>query len=167
MNYESTLDVGDEVPGFDLDSSVGKIFFREYIQGKWCMLVTFGSGFEPVATTDIGVLCRLSEELQSRNIFLLAIAKETSESLDLSDSDYFELFCLAANLRVWIKDIEEIQTVKVNFAIMSDTDCHVLKIVSFLFSLLDIVLPSQIVWMRSKELSQQESRTCFCRCVLN
>jgi alkyl hydroperoxide reductase subunit AhpC len=75
--YNNTLDVGDEIPSFNLDSQVGRISFHDIIDGKWCLLVTFGSAFEPVATTDLGMLAKLAEEFESRNIFLLAIGNDT------------------------------------------------------------------------------------------
>ena len=50
------LDVGDEVPDFNLDSQFGMISLREIIDGRWCLLVTIRSAFEPVATTDIAMV---------------------------------------------------------------------------------------------------------------
>ena len=50
------LDVGDEVPNFNLDSQLGMISFREIIDGRWCLLVTFRTAFDPVATTDIAMV---------------------------------------------------------------------------------------------------------------
>jgi hypothetical protein len=42
---------------------------------------------------------------------------------------------LAANIRSWVKEIEELQTVKIKFPIMSDPTCTVLKMVGrFRFS---------------------------------
>ena len=47
------VDVGDEVPDFNLDSQLGRISFHDIIDGKWCLLVTFASAFDPVATSDL------------------------------------------------------------------------------------------------------------------
>ena len=79
MNYDSTLDVGDEIPGFDLDSQLGKVFFKDIVEAKWCLFITFGSAFDPVATTDFGLISKLFEEFESRNILLLAVGNETGE----------------------------------------------------------------------------------------
>jgi hypothetical protein len=78
MNYESTLDVGDEIPGFDLDSQLGKIFFKDIVEAKWCLLITFPTAFDPVATTDFGLIGKLFDEFESRNILILAAGYETS-----------------------------------------------------------------------------------------
>mmetsp|Transcript_6761 Transcript_6761/g.7375 ORF Transcript_6761/g.7375 Transcript_6761/m.7375 type:complete len:217 (-) Transcript_6761:146-796(-) len=110
MSYESTLDVGDEVPGFDLESQLGKIYFKDIVEAKWSLLVTFASAFDPVTTTDFGLISRLFEEFEARNILLLAVGNET-----------------ASNIRMWIKEIEELQTVKIKFPIMSDPTCTILK----------------------------------------
>jgi thioredoxin-dependent peroxiredoxin len=99
------LDVGDQIPDFTLDSQVGKIDFHDLIDGKWALVVTFGSAFDPVATTDIGMLSRMEMELEARNIQVVCIGNDT-----------------LPNYRRWIRDIEEIQAVRVNIPLMSDTD---------------------------------------------
>ena len=104
------LDVGDTVPHFRLDSQVGEIDFEDIVDGKWCLLVTVGAAFDPVATTDIGMLSRLTLEFESRNINVLVMGNET-----------------IANNRKWVRDIEELQAVKVNVPIMSDKECKILK----------------------------------------
>jgi alkyl hydroperoxide reductase subunit AhpC len=85
MNYESTLDVGDEIPGFDLDSQLGKIFFKDIVEAKWCLLITFPTAFDPVATTDFGLIGKLFDEFESRNILILAAGYETSIVLLLNN----------------------------------------------------------------------------------
>jgi alkyl hydroperoxide reductase subunit AhpC len=77
MNYDSTLDVGDEIPAFDLESQLGRIFFKDIVEAKWCLVVTFSSAFDPVGTTDFGLISKLFEEFESRNILILAIGNET------------------------------------------------------------------------------------------
>lgn len=76
--YETILDVGDEVPGFDLESHVGRIVFRDIIYGRWCLLVTIDCAFEPAATTDLGMLARLKEEFDHREMFILVISSDSS-----------------------------------------------------------------------------------------
>eukprot|EP01032_Pedospumella_encystans_P022183 gene22183-25139_t len=104
-----SAEVGDEVPTFNLDSNMGRISFHDVIDGKWCLLVSFSNAFEPVATTDMGMLAKMMEEFESRNIFVIAIGNDT-----------------VPNYRRWIRDIEELQTVKMNFSLLADPDCAVL-----------------------------------------
>jgi alkyl hydroperoxide reductase subunit AhpC len=99
------LDVGDPIPDFSLDSQVGKIDFHDLIDGKWCLVMTFGSAFDPVTTTDIGMLSRMAMEWEARNMAVVCIGNDS-----------------LPNYRKWIKDIEEIQAVRVNIPVLSDTD---------------------------------------------
>jgi len=79
MQY--SVEVGDEVPTFNLDSNMGRILFHEVIDAKWCLVMTFSSAYEPVATTDMGMLAKLMEEFESRNIFVLAVGNDTGARL--------------------------------------------------------------------------------------
>lgn len=81
--YEPILDVGDEIPGFDLESHLGKIVFRDIVFGRWCLLLTFHQAFEPVATTDLGMLGRLREEFEERDILILAIGNDSGNITNL------------------------------------------------------------------------------------
>ena len=136
--YENIIDVGDEIPGFTLDSQLGSIFFREIIDGKWALLVTFGKTNDPVSTTDLAMLAKLMEEFQQRNIFVIALGSDTGKTMHIS---VMIIFCGVANMlylwylvpayRTWIKDIDDLQTVSLNFALLSDPPCAVLRMVSF------------------------------------
>lgn len=77
MSVVRTADVGDEVPTFNLDSQVGRVSFHEIIDGKFSLLVTFGAAFEPVATTDIGMLSKLAEEFEARGIFIVIVGNDS------------------------------------------------------------------------------------------
>jgi hypothetical protein len=41
-------DLGDESPDFRLESQVGLITFHDFIDSKWCLLMTFGRVNDPV-----------------------------------------------------------------------------------------------------------------------
>jgi hypothetical protein len=45
--------MGDEIIPFTLESQVGTLNFRDLIDSKWGMLITFDKAFEPVATTEL------------------------------------------------------------------------------------------------------------------
>ena len=75
-----SAEVGDEVPTFNLDSNMGRISFHDVIDGKWCLLMTFSSAYEPVATTDMGMLAKFMEEFESRNIFVIAVGNDTGSN---------------------------------------------------------------------------------------
>lgn len=104
------LEISDCVPDFTLDSQMGSIDFHDLIDGKWCLLVTFCHAFDAVATTDLGMLCKMSMEFEARNISIVTIGNDS-----------------VPNFRRWSKDIEELQAVKMNLPMLSDADCSILK----------------------------------------
>lgn len=107
---DGILDVGDMVPPFSLNSQVGEVDYEDITEGKWCLIVTVGGAFDPVTTTDIGMLSRFELEWESRNIAVIVIG---------SDS--------IPNYRKWVRDIEELQAVKVNVPILNDDGCRILR----------------------------------------
>ena len=109
MSEEVILDVGDEVPNFNLDSQMGMISFREILDGRWGLLVTIRTAFDAVASTDVALVCKLYEEFEARNVLPLVVGNDS-----------------VSNFRRWITDIEDIQSTKVRVALMADTQCKVL-----------------------------------------
>jgi thioredoxin-dependent peroxiredoxin len=107
-NY--AVEIGDEVPNFTLESQVGMITWHDLIDGKWALLLGIHSAYDPVATTEIGMTCKLIDEFESRNITIACIGNDS-----------------VVNYRDWIRDIEELQNVKVRIPIMQDEGCEVLK----------------------------------------
>ena len=104
-------DIGDEVPNFTLESQMGMITWHDLIDAKWAVLFTFHTAFDPVATSEIGMLCKLRDEFDSRNITVAFMGADT-----------------VTNYREWITDIEELQNVKVNVPLIADeADCSVLQ----------------------------------------
>jgi alkyl hydroperoxide reductase subunit AhpC len=73
------IDVGDEIPDFMLDSQVGKINFKPNMEGRWALLLTFGLSYDPVATTDIGMMAKLADEFDARNVSIFAIGCDTGK----------------------------------------------------------------------------------------
>ena len=105
------VDLGDEVPNFTLESQVGMITWHDLIDAKWAILITFHNAFDPVATTEIGMACKLRDEFESRNITVAFLGGDN-----------------VTNYREWITDIEELQNVKVNMPLLADeADCSVLQ----------------------------------------
>lgn len=104
------LDVGDEVTPFSLSSQMGSMRFREFIDGKWCLLVTIKMSLDPVATTEIGMISKMHDEFESRNMCVIVVCADS-----------------VTNIRKWIRDIEELQDCKVNIPIVSDPEMSVLK----------------------------------------
>jgi alkyl hydroperoxide reductase subunit AhpC len=132
VNPDLLLDVGDEVPGFTLDSNVGNIMFREIIYGRWCLLITFDQAFEPAATTDLGMVGKLKEEFDDRDILVLVIGKDSGSKrfARLFAIISFTKIFAVGNIRQWIRDIEELNSTRIEFAVMSDPSGSIMKMVT-------------------------------------
>ena len=82
-------DVGDELPDWTLDSQVGTLKCHDLIDGKVCLFVTIGYAFDPVTTTEIGMIHKLIDEFEARNITVVILGADNVQ-----------------NYRKWMKDIE-------------------------------------------------------------
>ena len=115
----STLYLGDTVPDFEQDTSIGRIRFHEWAADSWVVLFSHPADFTPVCTTELGLTGKLQPEFEKRNVKALAI------SVDDVDSH-----------QAWVKDIEDTQKTAVGFPIIADKD----KTVA---SLYDMIHPRQ------------------------
>jgi alkyl hydroperoxide reductase subunit AhpC len=79
--------------------------FHEFIGNSWVLLFSHPADFTPVCTTELGKTALLSGEFQKRNVKPIAI------SVDSLDSH-----------NQWVPDIEEVNSVKMNFPIIADPE---------------------------------------------
>ncbi|MBV8660196.1 MAG: peroxiredoxin [Burkholderiales bacterium] len=100
-----TLRLGDIAPDFTQDSTDGPISFHEWAGKQWVVLFSHPADFTPVCTTELGLTAKLKDEFTKRNVKALAV------SVDSLDSH-----------KKWVGDIEETQSVKLNFPILADPD---------------------------------------------
>jgi len=100
-----TLQLGDNAPDFEQDSSAGKIRFHEWLGSSWGVLFSHPADFTPVCTTELGYTAKLADQFKKRNVKVLAL------SVDPVDSH-----------NKWINDINETQHTAVNFPILADAD---------------------------------------------
>jgi len=73
------LQIGDEVPNFTCDSTVGMFTFHDIIDGNFAVLVSFPANMDPVGTTEIGMLSKLREEFEARGVRLIALGVENKQ----------------------------------------------------------------------------------------
>ncbi len=100
-----TLRLGDQVPNFTQKSSQGDIDFYSWAGDSWVVLFSHPADYTPVCTTELGEVARLKPEFDKRNVKTIAL------SVDDVDSHMG-----------WIKDIEETQSVTLNYPILADGD---------------------------------------------
>jgi thioredoxin-dependent peroxiredoxin len=115
----STLYLGDTVPDFEQDTSIGRIRFFDWAGDAWVVLFSHPADFTPVCTTELGLTARLRPEFEKRNVKAIAI------SVDDADSH-----------RAWIADIEDTQKTVVGFPIIADKDRRIA-------TLFDMIHPNQ------------------------
>lgn len=100
-----TLQLGDIAPDFEQDSTQGKIKFHDYLGSSWGILFSHPKDFTPVCTTELGEAARLKPEFDKRNVKILGL------SVDPSDSH-----------GKWADDIKETQGHALNFPLIADAD---------------------------------------------
>jgi alkyl hydroperoxide reductase subunit AhpC len=100
-----SLRLGDIAPDFSTDTTQGHINFHEFIGDSWVLLFSHPADFTPVCTTELGKTALLSGEFQKRNVKPIAISVDSLESHNK-----------------WVPDIEEVNSVKMNFPIIADPE---------------------------------------------
>ena len=100
-----SLHLGDKVPNFKAQSSIGEIDLYEYLGDGWGVLFSHPADYTPVCTTELGRTALLAEEFAKRNVKVLAVSVDGLEKH-----------------AGWIKDINETQNCIVDFPIIADED---------------------------------------------
>jgi alkyl hydroperoxide reductase subunit AhpC len=116
LKKQGYIRIGDVVPDFTAETSMGSIDFHDFIGGSWCVLFSHPADFTPVCTTEFGVTAKLEPEWRRRNVKVIGLSVDSTQ-------DHAR----------WIADINETQHTRVNFPIIADKD----RRVSMLFGMLD------------------------------
>lgn len=105
------LHLGDEVPNFTAQTTVGEIDFYAYLGDAWGVLFSHPADFTPVCTTELGRTALLKEEFAKRNVKVLAVSVDPLEKH-----------------KAWLADINETQHCTVDFPIIADEDRKVAQL---------------------------------------
>ncbi|HYY57957.1 MAG TPA: peroxiredoxin [Pyrinomonadaceae bacterium] len=97
--------LGDTAPDFTAETTEGPISFHDWIGDGWAVLFSHPKDFTPVCTTELGEAARLKPEFDRRNVKVIGL------SVDPSDSH-----------AKWAADIEETQGSALNFPVIADAD---------------------------------------------
>jgi alkyl hydroperoxide reductase subunit AhpC/uncharacterized protein (DUF924 family) len=116
LQKQGYIRIGDSVPDFDAETSLGPINFHTFIGDGWCVLFSHPADFTPVCTTEFGATAKLEPEWRSRGTKVIGLSVDSAEDHER-----------------WIADINETQTTRVNFPIIADKD----RKVAMLFGMLD------------------------------
>lgn len=99
------LRIGEIVPDFTAETTVGTINFHEWIGGSWAILFSHPKDFTPVCTTELGYMAKIKPEFDQRGVKVIGL------SVDRADSH-----------QRWAADIEETQGTALNFPVIADAD---------------------------------------------
>lgn len=99
------LRIGDDAPNFQVETTMGKIDFHQWLGDSWGILYSHPADYTPVCTTELGRTALLRDEFAKRNTKVLAVSVDGLESH-----------------QGWIKDINETQHCEVNFPLIADPD---------------------------------------------
>jgi len=116
LEKQGYVRIGDHVPDFTADTSLGPIRFHDFIGDSWCVLFSHPADFTPVCTTELGMTAKLAAQWRQRNVKVIGLSVNSNE-------DHAH----------WIQDINDTQDTVVNFPIIADKD----RQVSMLFGMLD------------------------------
>jgi thioredoxin-dependent peroxiredoxin len=116
LKNQGYVRIGDTVPDFIAETSMGPINFHEFIGDSWCVLFSHPADFTPVCTTEFGITAKLRDEWSRRGTKVIGLSVDNA-------NDHAR----------WIADINETQHTQVNFPIIADKD----RRVSMLFGMLD------------------------------
>jgi len=100
-----SLLIGDTAPDFEADTTEGAISFHDWVGDSWVVFFSHPADFTPVCTTELGYTAKLKDQLAARNAKAIAISVDSVESH-----------------KAWISDIEDTQSVTMNFPIIGDPE---------------------------------------------
>ncbi|WP_291852475.1 peroxiredoxin [Bradyrhizobium sp.] len=109
------LRIGDTAPDFEADTTEGLIHFDEWIGNSWAVLFSHPKDFTPVCTTELGYMAKIKPEFEKRNVKIIGI------SVDPTDSH-----------AKWANDIKETQGYAPNYPMIGDPELKVSKLYGML-----------------------------------
>ncbi|MBK9226857.1 MAG: peroxiredoxin [Ignavibacteria bacterium] len=104
----AALRLGDTAPNFLAKTTEGEFMFHEWLGEKWGVIFSHPADFTPVCTTELGMVSKLKDEFDKRNVKVIGLSVDDLESHN-----------------EWIKDINETQNTTMNFPMIADEDKYV------------------------------------------
>ena len=101
----ATLRLGDDAPDFTAETTEGTLDFYDWKGDSWAVLFSHPKDFTPVCTTELGRVASLKGEWDKRNVKVIGISVDTSDSHEQ-----------------WAQDIADVTGSELNFPLISDPD---------------------------------------------
>ena len=111
--------LGDIVPDFTADTTLGPISFHDWIGDDWAFFFSHPADFTPVCTTEMGRTSQLSAEFDKRGVKPIGLSTDTVDEHLKS-----------------IEDVNDTQNTTLRFPIVSDPDLKIAR-------LYDMIHPAQ------------------------
>ena len=99
------IQLGQVAPDFSQASTAGEISFHKWLGDSWGVLFSHPKDFTPVCTTELAEAARLKPEFEKRNVKIIGLSVDPTESH-----------------QKWESDIKETQGTAVNFPVIADPD---------------------------------------------
>ena len=128
------LRLGDTVPDFTQQSTMGEINFYDWAGDSWVVLFSHPADYTPVCTTELGTVAKLKAEFEARNVKPIALSVDGVESHN-----------------GWIGDIEETQGTTMNYPILADSDRKVSDLYDMIHPNADNTLTVRTVFIISPD----------------
>jgi len=71
------INLGDTLPNFEADTTIGHIKFHDFIDGSWAVLFSHPRDYTPVCTTELGRVVQLEGQFKQRGVRLIALSCDT------------------------------------------------------------------------------------------
>jgi alkyl hydroperoxide reductase subunit AhpC len=106
-----SLQIGDEAPNFEAETTEGRIRFHDWIGNSWAVLFSHPKDFTPVCTTELGYMARIKPEFDKRNVKIIGLSVDP-----------------VGDHSKWANDIKETQGTAPNYPVIGDTDLSISKL---------------------------------------
>ncbi|CAH1391591.1 unnamed protein product [Nezara viridula] len=92
------VNLGDEFPNFNANTTIGEITFHEWLGDSWCIFFSHPNAFTPVCTTELGRVAQLIPEFTKRNCKVIGCS---CDGIEIQHK--------------WIEDIKSYSKIEGNF----------------------------------------------------
>ena len=106
-----TLLLGDIVPNFKADTTIGPISFHDWIGEDWAFFFSHPADFTPVCTTEMGRTAQLADQFTARGVKPIGLSTDSVEE----------------HLK-WIMDVNDTQNTTLRFPIIADPNFEIAKL---------------------------------------
>ena len=106
-----SLRIGDTAPNFDVDTTIGRINFHDWIGDSWAFFFSHPADYTPVCTTEMGRTAQLAAQFEARNTKPIGLSTDTVEEH-----------------HSWIKDVDDTQNTTLKFPIVADPDLAIARL---------------------------------------